>query len=315
MVTEIRNSISKDPALAVIAPQIQINATGGTVTLSGSVKSEQDKERIAELVRQTTGVVTVNNQLTVSSEASSQNSQSQTSTSQSQTSTSPGTTQATPDSTSRSETTIVGGTAQSKTDTREGLTQNNQFDTEKQGLSPTSERTNASSRIYSGTAGQAQSSSQTPSSTSQSSSDRLYHSTTNTSPTSERSESRIYSSTQPSTSQQGQTTTSQGSTAAQGKFDLNVQATTEADRTLGQRIMQELRANTSLAASIPMVRMSLSNGKVVLKGSVKSETEKQQIESAVQRVTGVASVENQLQVSATPATDTGTTPSPTDTKP
>jgi osmotically-inducible protein OsmY len=268
MVTEIRNTISKDPALATIAPQIQINATSGTVTLSGSVKSEQDKERIAELVRQTTGVVTVNNQLTVSS-------QSQTSTT-------------TPDATSRTDSTIVGGTAQSKTDTQEGLTQNKQYDTEKQALSPTS----------------------------QSASERLYHSTTNVSPTSERPETRIYSSTQPSsTTQQGQTSTEQGTTGVQGKFDLNVQATTEADRTLGQKIMQELRSNTSLAASIPMLRISLNNGKVVLKGNVKSETEKQQIESAVQRVTGVTTVDNQLQVSATPATDTGETKSSLESKP
>jgi osmotically-inducible protein OsmY len=263
MVTEIRNTISKDPALATIAPQIQINATSGTVTLSGSVKSEQDKERIAELVRQTTGVVTVNNQLTVSS-------QSQTSTT-------------TPDATSRTDSTIVGGTAQSKTDTQEGLTQNKQYDTEKQALSPTS----------------------------QSASERLYHSTTNVSPTSERPETRIYSST----TQQGQTSTEQGTTGVQGKFDLNVQATTEADRTLGQKIMQELRSNTSLAASIPMLRISLNNGKVVLKGNVKSETEKQQIESAVQRVTGVTTVDNQLQVSATPATDTGETKSSLESKP
>ena len=47
-----------------------------------------------------------------------------------------------------------------------------------------------------------------------------------------------------------------------------------------------------------MLRIRIENGKATLRGTVKTEDEKKKIESAVQQVTGVTSVENQLRVGA-----------------
>jgi osmotically-inducible protein OsmY len=105
--------------------------------------------------------------------------------------------------------------------------------------------------------------------------------------------SRIYSTNQTST-----TETSDPSVASPLK--MNIQGNTEMDRTLGQKVMQELRTDATLAGQISAIRLSVDNGKIALRGTVKSEDQKKSIEAAVQRVTGVASVDNQLQVSATP---------------
>jgi osmotically-inducible protein OsmY len=275
-----------DPTLAPVAPQIQINAANGIVTLSGTVKSEQEKTRIADVIRQTSGVVSVNNQLSVSLQPTSSSNQSSTTTSS-------------PDQTSTTSPTTSEKSALSQSST-------NQLDTEKQGLTPTSDsdRRNESERIY--------------------------HSTpANQSPTSERSESRIYSTkpsdTTSSAQQSQQSTTDQGGRAGtqpsitgseQGKssFEANIQSTTATDRTLGQQIMQQLKTDTSLAAALPTIKLSINNGKVTLSGAAQSEQQKQQIESTVKRVSGVSSVENQIQVSAKSSTDTGSK-STTDTNP
>jgi len=79
-------------------------------------------------------------------------------------------------------------------------------------------------------------------------------------------------------------------------YSTNIQGLTEADRSLGQKVIQELRTDTSLASTLPMVKVSVDSGKVTMTGTVKNEDEKTKIESAVQRVTGVSSVDNQLQV-------------------
>jgi osmotically-inducible protein OsmY len=78
----------------------------------------------------------------------------------------------------------------------------------------------------------------------------------------------------------------------------------EADRQLGQKIAQEINTDSTLAGQISGLKISVDNGKVTLKGNVKSDEQKKTIESAVQRVTGVGSVDNQLQMgSATGTTD------------
>src|SRR5207253_4584943 len=95
------------------------------------------------------------------------------------------------------------------------------------------------------------------------------------SPTSDRPDtSRVYGGNQTGT--------------AQGPFSVNVQGATEADRSLGQQIAQELKTDTMLAALLPSIKINVETGKVTLRGTVKSEDEKKKIESAVQRVTGVA---------------------------
>ena len=81
-----------------------------------------------------------------------------------------------------------------------------------------------------------------------------------------------------------------------------MQGTTEADRALGQKFQQELKTDSNLAAQLSMVKIGVDNGKITLRGSVKSEEQKKAIETAATRVTGVTSVDNQLQVGSNPST-------------
>ena len=60
-----------------------------------------------------------------------------------------------------------------------------------------------------------------------------------------------------------------------------------------------LRADQTLASVVPLVRITIEDGKATIKGAVKSEDQKQQIEKAIQQVSGVNSVDDQLKVSAT----------------
>jgi hypothetical protein len=90
------------------------------------------------------------------------------------------------------------------------------------------------------------------------------------------------------------------STGQSGAVNVNVQGSSQADRTLAQQISQELRADAGLASSISQISISVADGRVSLRGNVKNEQQKREIESVIQRVTGVSSVDNQLQVSANP---------------
>lgn len=65
--TQVRESLQRDPEIAPIVPNIQISANNGTVVISGSVQSEAQKRQIESIVHNSGGVVTVKNQLQVSS--------------------------------------------------------------------------------------------------------------------------------------------------------------------------------------------------------------------------------------------------------
>jgi len=55
---------------------------------------------------------------------------------------------------------------------------------------------------------------------------------------------------------------------------------------------------------ISTVKVRIENGRAILTGTVKSEDEKKEIENALQRVSTVTNVDNQLQVSSTePSTE------------
>jgi osmotically-inducible protein OsmY len=84
-----------------------------------------------------------------------------------------------------------------------------------------------------------------------------------------------------------------------GGVNIQVQGTSPTDQTLAQQINQELRTDASLAAAVSQVNVTVANGRVTLRGTVKNEVQKREIESAIQRATGVSSVDNQLRVSST----------------
>jgi osmotically-inducible protein OsmY len=75
-----------------------------------------------------------------------------------------------------------------------------------------------------------------------------------------------------------------------------VQGASDADQKLADQVRQDLRADTSLAGSFSRMRISLENGKATLRGFVKTDADKQKVEKAVQKITGVTSVQNELRV-------------------
>jgi osmotically-inducible protein OsmY len=74
------------------------------------------------------------------------------------------------------------------------------------------------------------------------------------------------------------------------------EATTEADRTLNQRIRQALKEDSSLAAAAQNVYLKTDKGEVMLHGSVATKKEKADVGAKVRQVMGVKKVQNQLQI-------------------
>ena len=68
-VTQVQKQLTQDPALAPLVPNLQISFQNDTVVLAGNVPSEQEKQKIETIVKSTTGVVNVNNQLQVSTQS------------------------------------------------------------------------------------------------------------------------------------------------------------------------------------------------------------------------------------------------------
>jgi osmotically-inducible protein OsmY len=74
------------------------------------------------------------------------------------------------------------------------------------------------------------------------------------------------------------------------------QAENEADRKITQQIRQAVVKDDKLSTSAHNVKIITQDGKVTLRGSVKSDSEKQQIAEKAKQVSGVKNVENLLTV-------------------
>jgi osmotically-inducible protein OsmY len=116
--------------------------------------------------------------------------------------------------------------------------------------------------------------------------------------TSSREGSRVYSTNQADQSAGGSFSSSASSSGSSGSLGLTVQGATESDQKLADQVRQELRSNSAFNAGMSRLRISLDNGKATLRGTVKSDQDKQDAEKAVQKVTGVTSVQNELRVSS-----------------
>ena len=84
-------------------------------------------------------------------------------------------------------------------------------------------------------------------------------------------------------------TESKGTTADQGKNSTE-------DRTLMQKIRQSVMADKSLSTYAHNAKIIATNGKVTLKGPVRSETEKQSIEQKATEIAGAGNVTNELTI-------------------
>ena len=62
---QIRQAVTKDDSLSTSAQNVTIVTRDGKVTLRGTVKSDSEKQKIAEKANQASGVKTVDNLITV----------------------------------------------------------------------------------------------------------------------------------------------------------------------------------------------------------------------------------------------------------
>ena len=92
------------------------------------------------------------------------------------------------------------------------------------------------------------------------------------------------------------TTKDQASGADKAAPTASDQAGNEADRKITQQIRQAVVKDDKLSTSAHNVKIITQDGKVTLRGSVKSDSEKQQIAEKAKQVSGVKNVENLLTV-------------------
>ena len=206
LISKVQRAMNNDTSLIPLSSSIEITAQNGTVTLSGTVPTEQDKQRMEMAAKSAPDVVSVNNQIQVSSQST---------------------------------------------------------------LAPT------------------ESSSVTPSSTGQNQP---------LSPTSQSTSSRIYTESQ-RTSPLPATDSSATSTELDS-FSQKIQGISESDRDLAKQLGQQLKADSSMATMMSDVKIDISDGKATLRGHVSSDDDKSKIEDAVKQVSGVTSVDNQIQVNS-----------------
>jgi osmotically-inducible protein OsmY len=81
-----------------------------------------------------------------------------------------------------------------------------------------------------------------------------------------------------------------------GNINVTVQANNSADRILGQRIVDRLRADRTLAPLSSAINVSVNDGRVYLRGTTDTEEQHLSIVSVVQHTFGVNAVYDQLLV-------------------
>lgn len=252
LASQVRQALQRDSTVASVIPNLQISANSGAVTIAGTVNSEEQKQSIESIAKQTLGVVSVDNQLQVSSQAAL-------------------------------------GMGNEGFATGGATTNTNNLDSTSAGaVTPTSRADQPSSVYGTGTAEPGATGTDT---------------NANAGQAGNMSDQSGAATQQGATAQQGATSGSDLSATGNmapgnvGSIHVAVQGSSEADQTVAQKITQELRATTPLAAALQQVNVVINNGNVTLQGSVKSEQQKRDIESSIRHVIGVASVDNQLQVS------------------
>jgi osmotically-inducible protein OsmY len=80
--------------------------------------------------------------------------------------------------------------------------------------------------------------------------------------------------------------------------DAGDQSENEADRKITQEVRKSIVDDDKLSTSAQNVKIITNDGKVTLRGPVKSEEEKKAVESKAKQVAGVKNVENQLEIAS-----------------
>jgi|SRR5687767_7116074 hyperosmotically inducible periplasmic protein len=76
------------------------------------------------------------------------------------------------------------------------------------------------------------------------------------------------------------------------------QSESEADRTISQNIRDAITSDDSLSTNGKNVKIITNDGTVTLRGPVKSDKEKTDIEAKAKQVAGVKKVDNQLEIAS-----------------
>jgi osmotically-inducible protein OsmY len=76
-------------------------------------------------------------------------------------------------------------------------------------------------------------------------------------------------------------------------------ASTEAisDRALETHIRQVLMSESQFSSQVANISINVADGHVTLKGAVDTEEDRQEIISKIEKIAGVSSIDNQLQIS------------------
>jgi hypothetical protein len=92
------------------------------------------------------------------------------------------------------------------------------------------------------------------------------------------------------------TVTSPGAALPGEIFNLHVEGLNPQDRTLAQQVLTGLHEDTTLSAMFPKVDINISQGHVILSGTVANEQQHQAVVNAIRHSAGNNNVVDQLQV-------------------
>lgn len=281
LTSQVRQQISQDQQLSSVASSIQISERSGTVTLEGTVQTEQQKQAAERTAKQVQGVTRVENKLEVSASGAASTGRLQPGMQQGgQQLTSQVREQLRQDQQLSSVASNIQVSESQGTVTLAGMVQTEQ---QKQAAERAAQQVRGVTRVENElevrTSGGAYGGRQQP--------------------------STQQPSTQPSTQQRSQQPSQQQQPSTQQRSQQQSGQAGAQDQQLIERIREQIRQDQQLATVASGIRISASNATITLQGTVQSEDQKRQIERAARQVTGVSRVENQLEVRSSG----GTTPS------
>jgi osmotically-inducible protein OsmY len=310
--TKVREALTTDSSFGSAAPNVQVKVEGGKVVLSGNVESEQQKQMAATIVQNTTGVVSVDNRLSIGSSTSTLTTPSPTSSSEesriySNTNSSNIDVNAPKASEPQSEQKNDQSSIQSQSTTTRAEVAGETSSAKGQGKSDdiSGVQTGKSSESDVAISTETKTSESAASQTAQADIQLEKSEAEKLSPTSDRSDNRVYSTDTskgaPADTTTGVSGTQSSTSTSPSTSDTSTTAGTQNTQSaLVTEVRQAITADTTLSASLPNIQISEDGGKVTLRGKVKSEQEKKDIEALVQKTTGVTSVDNQLEISTSP---------------
>jgi osmotically-inducible protein OsmY len=93
------------------------------------------------------------------------------------------------------------------------------------------------------------------------------------------------------------------STSNEGNYSGGISqgGQSQSDNTIVAQVRESLQRDPEIAFVVPNIQITANNGAIILSGSVQSEEQKRQILSKVQQVTGVVTVNNQLNITPGPS--------------